>query len=47
MSRIKSKNTKPELLLRSMLHRAGFRFTVNGPSNKKLPGKTGYSLAEI
>lgn len=39
MSRIHSKNTKPELIVRSMLHRLGYRFTVNGPKNKKLPGK--------
>jgi DNA mismatch endonuclease (patch repair protein) len=29
--------TKPERLLRSLLHRRGFRFTVNGPFNKTLP----------
>lgn len=39
MSRIRSKDTKPELLVRSMLHRLGYRFTVNGPKNKQLPGK--------
>lgn len=39
MSRIRSKNTKPELLVRSMLHRLGYRFTVSGPKNKQLPGK--------
>lgn len=39
MSRIRSKDTKPELKVRSMLHRCGYRFTVNGPKNKKLPGK--------
>ena len=36
MSRIKGKNTKPELLLRSLLHRTGFRFRLH---DKKLPGK--------
>lgn len=36
MSRIRGKNTKPELLLRSLLHRAGFRFRLH-VSN--LPGK--------
>lgn len=36
MSRIKGKDTKPELMLRSMLHRMGFRFRVH---DKKLPGK--------
>lgn len=39
MAQIKGKNTKPELMVRSMLHRAGYRFTVNGPLNKNLPGK--------
>lgn len=39
MSRIRNKNTKPELVVRSMLHQMGFRFTVNGPKNKTLPGK--------
>ena len=35
MSRIKGKNTKPELLLRSLLHKRGFRFRVH---DKRLPG---------
>ena len=39
MSRIRGKDTKPELLVRSILHRLGYRFTVSGPNNKKLPGK--------
>jgi len=39
MSRIRGRDTKPELALRSMLHRLGYRFTVNGPCNKSLPGK--------
>jgi len=39
MSRIRGGNTKPELALRSMLHRLGYRFTVNGPKNKTLPGR--------
>jgi DNA mismatch endonuclease, patch repair protein len=39
MPRIRSKNTKPELIVRSILHRLGYRFTVNGPKNKQLPGK--------
>jgi DNA mismatch endonuclease (patch repair protein) len=29
MSRIRSKNTKPELQVRSMLHRLGYGFTMN------------------
>ena len=36
MSRIKNKDTKPELLLRSELHKAGLRFRLHG---KNLPGK--------
>jgi DNA mismatch endonuclease (patch repair protein) len=39
MSRIRGRDTKPELVLRSMLHRLGYRFTVHGPKNKSLPGK--------
>lgn len=36
MSHIRGKNTKPELLLRSLLHRAGFRFRLHAG---KLPGR--------
>lgn len=36
MSHVKNKNTAPEIRLRSILHRAGFRFRVN---RKDLPGK--------
>jgi DNA mismatch endonuclease (patch repair protein) len=36
MSGIQGKNTKPELLIRSCLHRAGFRFRLHP---KDLPGK--------
>ncbi|MBK1830126.1 DNA mismatch endonuclease Vsr [Verrucomicrobiaceae bacterium R5-34] len=39
MSRIRSKDTKPERLVRSLLHRLGYRFTVNAPNNKQFPGK--------
>ena len=39
MSRICSRDTKPELAVRSMLHRLGYRFTVNGPKNRSLPGR--------
>lgn len=45
MSRIKSKDTKPELAVRSFLHKNGFRFRLNGKVSKKiypkgiLPGK--------
>src|SRR5690349_7479807 len=36
MSRIRSKNTKPEMLVRKFLHGRGFRYTLH---DKKLPGK--------
>ena len=36
MSRIRSKDTKPELIVRSFLHKKGFRFRLH---DKKLPGK--------
>ena len=36
MSRIRNKDTKPEIIVRSILHGEGLRFTVNGPKNKKL-----------
>lgn len=36
MSKIRSKDTKPEMMLRSILHRLGFRFRVH---KKGLPGK--------
>ena len=39
MSRIRGRDTKPELALRSMLRRLGYRFTVKVPKNKSLPGK--------
>jgi len=35
MSRIKGKDTKPELVVRSLLHRMGFRFRVH---LRRLPG---------
>lgn len=36
MSQIKSKDTKPEILVRKFLHTNGFRFRIH---DKKLPGK--------
>lgn len=45
MSRIRSENTKPELIVHSALHRMGYRFRLQGKVNKKickkgvLPGK--------
>ena len=35
MSRVRSKNTKPELLVRSSLHKMGYRFRLHV---KRLPG---------
>lgn len=35
MSRIRGRNTRPEVVLRKTLHRRGFRFRLNA---KKLPG---------
>jgi len=37
MSRIRSKDTKPEKLMRSLLHREGFRFRLH---RKDFPGNT-------
>lgn len=36
MTAIKSRHTKPEIIVRSILHRLGFRFRLH---DKKLPGK--------
>lgn len=36
MAKVKSKNTKPELIVRSITHRMGFRYRLH---DKKLPGK--------
>jgi DNA mismatch endonuclease, patch repair protein len=36
MSRIRSKNTAPERIVRSLLHRLGYRFRLH---SRKLPGK--------
>ena len=36
MSRIRSTNTKPEMLVRNMLHRLGFRYRLHVPN---LPGR--------
>lgn len=36
MSRIRGRDTKPEIAVRSMLHRLGYRFRVN---RRDLPGK--------
>ena len=36
MSRVKGRDTKPEILVRSLVHRMGFRFRLHRPD---LPGK--------
>jgi DNA mismatch endonuclease (patch repair protein) len=36
MSRIKDKNTKPEMLVRRFLHASGYRYKLH---DKNLPGK--------
>jgi DNA mismatch endonuclease, patch repair protein len=38
-SRIRGRDTRPERLVRSLLHRLGCRFTVTGPKNRLLPGR--------
>ncbi|HEY9002036.1 MAG TPA: DNA mismatch endonuclease Vsr [Mucilaginibacter sp.] len=43
MSRIRGKNTKPEILLRSFLFNSGFRFRLH---SKHLPGKPDIILAK-
>lgn len=47
MARIRSRETKPELALRSMLHGLGYRFTVNGPRNRNLPGRPDLVLPKL
>lgn len=42
MSRIGSRNTKPELIVRSIIHRMGFRFRLH---RRDLPGKPDIVLA--
>jgi DNA mismatch endonuclease (patch repair protein) len=39
MGRIAGKNTRPERLVRRIIHSMGYRFTINGPLNRKLPGR--------
>ncbi|MGD0785561.1 MAG: very short patch repair endonuclease [Sedimentisphaerales bacterium] len=43
MSRIRSKDTKPELLVRSILHKKGYRFRLH---QKNLPGKPDIVLSK-
>lgn len=46
MAKIRGHDTKPEIILRAMLHAHGYRFTVRGPRNKSLPGKPDLVLAK-
>ena len=41
MSRIRGKDTKPELVIRSLLHKMGYRFRLH---KKDLPGKPDITL---
>ncbi len=41
MSRISGKNTKPEVIVRSLLHKMGYRFRLH---RKDLPGKPDITL---
>jgi DNA mismatch endonuclease, patch repair protein len=43
MSRIRGKDTAPEKVVRSLLHRMGYRFRLHG---KKLPGRPDIVLAK-
>src|SRR4051812_22955527 len=43
MAGIRGKNTKPEILIRGVLHKAGFRFRLHA---KHLPGKPDLVLAK-
>ena len=43
MSRIKGKNTKPEMLVRRFLHANGFRYKLH---DKSLPGKPDIILSK-
>jgi len=44
MSRIKGKNTKPEILVRKFLFSKGFRFRLH---DKTLPGKSDIILKSV
>lgn len=52
MSRIRSGNTKPEMIVRSMLYKMGYRFRLHGKVSKRLqpkgllPGKPDIVLAK-
>jgi len=44
MSRIRSKDTKPELVVRSLLHKLGFRFSLHV---SRLPGRPDIVLRKL
>ena len=52
MSRIRSKDTSPEIIVRSLLHSMGYRFRLHGRVNKRLykngilPGKPDIVLSK-
>jgi DNA mismatch endonuclease, patch repair protein len=39
MARVRQRHTGPEQIVRSLLHRIGLRFTVDGPLNRTLPSR--------
>jgi DNA mismatch endonuclease, patch repair protein len=39
MARVRQRHTGPEQIVRSLLHRLGLRFTVDGPLNRSLPSR--------
>src|SRR5688572_14987038 len=39
MARVRQRHTGPEQIVRSLLHRRGLRFTVDGPLNRTLPSR--------
>lgn len=39
MARVRQRHTAPELIVRSIIHRLGLRFTVSGPLNRQLPSR--------
>jgi DNA mismatch endonuclease, patch repair protein len=39
MARVRQRHTEPELVVRSLLHRLGLRFTVSGRLNQILPSR--------
>lgn len=47
MRQVPGKDTRPERIVRSILHRSGFRFTVNAPNNRQLPGRPDIVLPKL